>query len=213
MDRVTANPLCWPQGKPRTHSTKIRHGKFHTRQSSGYGSSGLTIRQATRRVFDQLDKFTKIGKPFRVESVVISSNLRVKADGTPYSSQKKPNDRGVAVYFKLDGRNRCIPCDSYFEIEDNLAAIAATIEALRTIERHGSEMFESAFSGFTALPSSQSKKTWREVLGYFGNDYNEAKKAYMKKRSAAHTDKGGCSDIFVEVTEAWDLAKQELRKI
>lgn len=108
---------------------------------------------------------------------------------------------------------RCIPCDNYVRLEDNLAAIAATLDALRTIERHGSAMFEAAFTGFTALPSPDaiSKSLWRAVLYYSGYDLKELELIYKAARSDAHPDKeGGDSDRFNMVNEAWKQAQLEL---
>ena len=46
--------------------------------------------------------------------------------------------------------------DQYFRVADNLAAIAATLEAMRAIERHGgAEILDRAFTGFTALPAPE----------------------------------------------------------
>jgi len=209
-DHITAYPLCWPPGKPRTNSRS--YGRFGTRNERGWGSNNITLHQATSRVLEAIDKFTRPGHRFRAKNVIISTDLQLRLDGLPRSDQKAPEDPGVAVYFELDGKQRCIPCDHYTKIEQNLAAVAAVVEALRTIERHGSEMFEAAFTGFTALPdpSAIAVPHWRSILETESTDLDEVKRAYRVAASASHPDKGGDSEQFRLVQEAWAQARLEL---
>jgi len=45
--------------------------------------------------------------------------------------------------------------DIYDTVAGNLAAVAATLDAMRAIERHGgAQILKRAFQGFKALPSS-----------------------------------------------------------
>src|SRR5690606_7384697 len=142
MDNITRSPLCWPAWIPRTPAVKRSYGRFGKRGYRGYGIENLTLAEARNRVLQQLRGFTKAGHKWRCnpDDVIISSDLATRNDGLPRSGQRKPADPGVAVWFELDGKQRCIPSDVYLRIEDNLAAVAATIEALRTIERHGTQM-------------------------------------------------------------------------
>ncbi|WP_020208996.1 hypothetical protein [Gilvimarinus chinensis] len=215
MSEPTKSPLSWPHWFPRTPEHKRVHGRFGKKNNQGWGRNSITLSQAIGRLLGELDRFTKPGRTYRCDpdEVIVSTNLALRLDGLPRSGQRKPEDPGVAVYFNLDGKDRCIPCDMYLRIEDNIAAIAATIEALRTIERHGSQMFEAAFSGFDGLPSPDHvvARSWRDVLDYYGNDKAEAKRAYQIARKAAHTDHGGNSDSFNEVQTAWEQAQNELR--
>ena len=53
------------------------------------------------------------------------------------------------------------------QVEESLAAIAATLDAMRAIERHGgARVLERAFTGFTAVPAPDARKHWREVFGF-----------------------------------------------
>lgn len=214
MSEITRSPLCWPAWFPRTPAHKRTSARFGKRNDKGYGIKEITLSQATRRVREQLLSYTKTGHTYRCDpdEVIISSDLLLRNDGFPRSGQRKPNDPGVAVYFELDGKERCIPCDMYLRIEDNLAAVAATLEALRTIERHGSQMFEAAFTGFDALPSPDHvvSRSWRDVLDYYGNSKSEAATCYQRKRKSAHPDHGGCAAEFDVVQKAWQQAQSEL---
>ncbi|HEX7051759.1 MAG TPA: J domain-containing protein [Longimicrobiales bacterium] len=136
-----AYPLAWPQGWPRT---KFRQpSKFRT-----------TLSAALKNVQAEL---TRLG----AKNVVLSSNVCL--------GNEKPTDPGVAVYFVRDGRQLCIPCDAWTKVEDNLQAIARTIEALRGIERWGAKhTVDAAFAGFAALPPPGeriSDHRWYVVLG------------------------------------------------
>ncbi|SDS18976.1 hypothetical protein SAMN05216421_1068 [Halopseudomonas xinjiangensis] len=214
MSEPTRSPLTWPHWFPRTPARERKDGRFKTKNSSGYSHKSLTLQQACGRVLAELSKFTRHGHTWRCnpDTVIISTDLQLRRDGLPRSGQRAPADPGAAVYFNLDGRDRCIPCDTYNRIEDNIAAIAATIEALRTIERHGSQMFEAAFVGFQGLPAPDQVvgRSWRDVLNYYGADLAEARQAYMRARKAAHEDHGGSSDQFHQVQTAWAQAQQEL---
>lgn len=213
---VTAYPLCWPVSQPRTPESEKKHGRFGSQSPSTHGNwnnrKDITLAKARDRVIDELDKFTRAGQEYRTDNLVFSTNLHVRLDGLPTSGQKKPDDAAVAIYFGLDGESRCIPCDNYIRVEDNLAAVAATMSALRTIERHGSEMFKAAFTGFAALPSPDtiSMPHWRTVLGTNSNDIDMIKIAYRKRAKQTHPDNGGSSDAFHLVQEAWHMAQQEL---
>lgn len=214
MSEPTRSPLCWPAWFPRTPEGKRQHGRFGRRD--GYSTKSLTLHQACGRVVDELGKFTRTGRSWRCDpkEVIISTDLLLRDDGLPRSGQRAPADPGAAVYFTLDGKQRCVPCDMYLRIEDNIAAIAATIQSLRTIERHGSQMFEAAFTGFDALPAPDQVvgRSWRDVLDYYGTWLSEAKIAYQRARKSAHPDHGGTPGQLHEVTVAWEQAQNELSR-
>lgn len=99
-------------------------------------------------------------------SVVITSNLPLKADGT-FRLDRDPVDPGAAVYFRRDEKDVVFACDQFDEVRENLYAIAKTIEAMRAIERYGaSELANRAFSGFLGLPAvaGEGEDCW-QVLG------------------------------------------------
>lgn len=139
----------------------------------------------------------------------------LRNDGLPYANQRQPDDPGVAIYFEYKKRQMCFACDRWRKIEDNLQAVAKTIEALRGVARWGTgDMMESAFTGFTALPAPgpTTARGWREVLGFPPDrtpPISEVESNYKYLRSQNHPDKGGSADKFNAVQAAWDQAKQE----
>ena len=214
MPDITKSPLCWPPAWPRTQKAERTRARFGRRNSNGWGNESLTIAQATRRVTEELGRFTKVGRTYRVDpdSIIVSTNLRLRLDGLPRSNQPEPTDPGVAVYFELDGKQQCVPCDSFDRVADNLAAVAGTLDALRKIERYGSQMFQAAFTGFDALPAPDQiiGRSWRDVLDYYGDDLAQAEKQYKRKRGPAHPDHGGSADQLNELQEAIAQARQAL---
>ncbi len=99
--------------------------------------------------------------------------------------------------------------DLYTQAEQNIAALAATIDAMRAIERHGgAAILDRAFTGFTALPApivAGMARPWWEVLGV-PRDANrdQINTAYRRLASEAHPDKGGTAERMAEVNRARD---------
>lgn len=188
---TTAYPLQWPLGWPRTAPGDRESGRFSRRERTNYGGfrpTDLTLHQAISRVLDEIQAFTRYGRKWRADpdQVVISSMLQVRQDGLPRSGQRKPEDPGVAVYFQLDGQPKVIPCDRYTSIEQNLAAVAATISALRALERHGSGIMERAFTGFEALPHLVDDPWWTVLQVPEDAPACVVEKSYRVLRSQTH---------------------------
>ena len=188
---IEAYPLQYPAGWSRSQ----------TQQISKFGR--YTFEQMRTEVLREL-------KLLGATDVIISSNLRLRQDGYPYSGQRQPEDTGIAVYFKLEGQDQCIPCDKWHRVEDNMRAIAKTIEALRGIERWGAkEMVNDAFRGFKALPEATivtpyQARAWYEVLEVSQNaGIDVIRAAYRAKLKVVHPDVGGSSEEFMELEKAY----------
>jgi hypothetical protein len=143
--------------------------------------------------------------------------MMIRQDGLLYAKQRMPDDRGVAVYFNLNGEQQCIPCDKWSHVQDNLQAIRLTVEALRGLERWGAkEMVNAAFRGFKALPESAivtpfTARAWYEVLEVSPNASSETiKAAYRSMLHKHHPDKGGDELQFKEVQRAYQEAQAQM---
>lgn len=143
---------------------------------------------------------------------LISSDLRVRLDGLPYSNQPQPADPGVAVYFRLERQDRVLACDAWSRIADNIAAIAAHIECIRGIDRYGVGTLDQAFAGYAALPAKGD--TWRATLGFGPDDAVSAadvQRAFRDRARAAHPDvPGGSHQQMTTLNEARDQALREV---
>ena len=215
---IEAYPLQWPLTKPRTPESKRQTASFGKKETvtGNYGSwkttKPLTLNQACKRVLSELDKYTRVGQPIRVpeSSIVISTNIPVRKDGLPYSNFRKPADPGAAVYFSLDGQQYCLPCDKWDRVEDNIAAIAAHINALRGIERWGVGESHDAYAGFKALPESTAaeKEIWSVLEFDQKPDHVELIHSHYKRRAkVCHPDvPGGSEAAFQELQDAYQKA-------
>lgn len=183
-----AYPLQWPIGWPRT--LKPTRAIFQTSLASA--RSGL---------LHEL-------RLMNATNIVINSNMELRRDGLPYAKQSRLDDTGVAVYFTLNGEQRCIPCDRWDMVEDNLQAIRKTIEALRGLDRWGAKaIVDAAFSGFKALPDVATTPTehWYDVLGVdpFATP-DQIRVAYRNLVKKHHPDIGGDPAEFDRIKKAYE---------
>lgn len=201
---LRAYPLAWPEGWKRRESWNRAGGNFKS-----YGSR-ITVAKATERILGELEKMG-----VDENNVVVSTNLKLRLDGLPRSDQPQPSDPGTAVYWRKGetGQMKCIAIDRYQRVEDNLAALAATLEAMRAIERHGgAEILERTFQGFAALPQTASS-TWRAQLELPPDGpltLEQVETAFRSLANQHHPDKGGDPARFREITEARAAARLEL---
>lgn len=213
---IPAYPLQWPTGWKRTepnYRTRARFAKKERkynnwtdgtgqqRSNSWLSSKEVSIADGVERVRAELLRMGVTD-----DDLVISSNLQLRLDGYPRSSQREPDDPGIAVYWRDGDEQRCMAIDRYDRVADNLAAVAATLDAMRAIERHGgAEILNRAFTGFTALPSSA--ESWWGILGVELNARRaKIDAAYRRRRSETHPDRGGDAASFDTVQRAYEQA-------
>jgi hypothetical protein len=194
---VAAYPLQWPTGWRRTPGDGRRGASFTRYRKQ------LSIADGVQRVLQELERIGA-GR----EDVVISTNVELRLDGLPRSDRMEPGDPGAAVYWRSGSSTKVMAADHYERVADNLAALAATLEAMRAIERHGgAAILERAFAGFAALPAPTE---WWRVLGVDRHcTREEAKAAYRRLASQHHPDRGGSADKMAELNAAQERALQE----
>lgn len=206
---IAAYPLQWPEGWPRTNPDARIPGGFSVRRRSNSMAEDLSVADGVARVLLELNRFG-----ISREDIVISTNLKTRLDGLPRSDQRAPDDPGVAVYWETRNRARKVMAiDQYLKVADNLAAVAATLDAMRAIERHGgAQILDRAFTGFAALPAPGSR-SWREVIGVGPNvrDVAEVRAAFRRRARLHHPDlPGGSHDAMTELNAALVTAEKEL---
>lgn len=206
---ITASPLTWPTGWPRTKRPESsRFGKWN---------KPVSIHKASTEVLDQL---RIMGIPQR--DVIISTNLKLRNDGLPYSNQRQPEDVGVSVWFMQEGQQKVIPLDKYTKIADNLWAVAKTIEAMRGIERWGGgQILERVFTGFNALPGPEntSPATWKDYFAAHGYELvglddsevlSDLRVAYKQLSKNLHPDRGGNHEEMALLNQMYREGRREL---
>lgn len=196
----TRYPLAWPTGWKRTLISARKTATF-----SKYDKR-LSVMQGIERLMTELEKLG-----VHADDVIVSTNLRTRLDGLPRGNEPKPGDSGAAVYWQKSQSSpmRCMAVDRYDEVADNLAAIAATLEAMRAIERHGgAAILDRAFTGFAALPApAAGRRDWWTVLGLTASaSAIDIEFAHRKLRGMHHPDRGGDAALMAEINAARDEA-------
>jgi hypothetical protein len=209
-------PLSWPTGWKRTPR--------HQRQRAAFSASGvqtvdrgngqiervrttraLTVADALKRVSAELSRLGATRE-------ILSTNVVLRIDGLPRSGQPEPDDPGAAVYFHLKGQPRCLACDRWNRVADNIAAVAQHIDALRRIDRYGVGTMEQAFAGYAQLPANTAAN-WRDVFGFKDDQrvtWAEVEDAFRELARAAHPDAGGTHEQMARLSEAKAFARKEL---
>lgn len=200
MTAPTRYPLQWPEGWKRMQSDQRKTATF-SRQGKA-----LTVFDGVQRVLDELERLG-----VHQDDVVVSTNLQTRLDGLPRSNQARPGDPGVCVYWRKSPKEpmRCMAVDRYDEVQDNLAAVAATLEAMRSIERHGgAAILDRAFTGFAALPApAAGKRDWWTVLELPSTaSQAEIRDAFNRLAREHHPDRGGSDERMAEIIRARDEA-------
>jgi hypothetical protein len=187
-----AFPLQWPEGRPRTERGKRERSKSRT----GFSAA----------VHSVLTELRLLG----ATSAVISTNIPLRRDGLPLAQTKLVDDSGAAVYFLYRGKQLCFCCDRWLRAEDNIHAVALTIEALRGIPLWGTgNMLEAALVGFIALPNPDAPSDWRSVLGTAAT-IAEVERRFRILARKRHPDAGGSHEGMAELNRARDAARAEL---
>lgn len=99
-------PLCWPDGRPRAKSRK--NSAFRVQFKTAIDDLAKEVRQ--------------LGKP-----------ASVTCDAGGLIPIESP-DPGVAVWIIVNGSLRCICCDEYSTLRENVRAVGLTLEALRAVD-------------------------------------------------------------------------------
>lgn len=106
------------------------------------------------------------------------------------------------------------PCDRFDDWQDNLRAIALSLEALRRVARYGVFSYADMVERL-ALPSAEGKVSDRQSAAEFMASYSDllaadisinleyAKKAYRQAAARLHPDKhNGHNELFLQLQKA-----------
>lgn len=194
-----AYPVAWPTGRPKEGGRK--DALFRD------GGRRILWDTAIRRLREQCSLVTKGGQQWRMREMTLSTNFELRVDGRPRRDRGAPADPAVAFFFELDGEPHVLACDRWSTVPDNIAAIAAHIEALRGQERWGVADMKQAFAGHVALPAPEQ---WWQVLGVRANaNAEEIDRAFREKAKAAHSDVGGSDQAMARLNWARAEGKKQ----
>lgn len=202
-----AFPLHWPDGWPRTAERNRRNARNRWNKTEGKRQRPWTFAEARDALFTELERFG-------ATDVVVSSNYKLTLNGLPSKNLGVPEDRGIAVYFALDGKPMVMAQDAYTRAEENLRALALVLKYLRGVEElGGGTMMEKAFAGFEALPSPEHVRQWWTILGVdrLASEV-EIERAYREHAKARHPDAGGSHASMAELNGAREAGLRAARK-
>ncbi len=194
-EAVTSSPLYWPPGWKRTPQP----------ERSRFGAT--SVHRQTQEVLAELARMG-VGD----WNVILSTNIELRRDGLPYSSQRRIDDAGAAVWFTYEDEERVLACDRWLYVACNLRAIAKHIGAMRGQERWGVGSLEQSFRGYTALPAGDERRSWWDVLEVRPDASQGVVEANYKRRALdCHPDRGGSPEAWHELAEAYSEALEAVQ--
>jgi len=168
-----------------------------------------------------LDLLEQELRHLKAKDIVIQAGFQlseIRNDGWPRSNARRPADPGVIVSFICPTGALSFPCDRYRDWEDNLRAIALSLEALRAVDRYGVTQHAEQYKGWTQLPPApgrvEKKMTAAEASSILSNESgmyvpelnivpSVLDNALKAARRRCHPDAGGTHERFVLVEEAY----------
>lgn len=196
-------PLAWPSHRPRKQRADRRRGEFVANKRL------ITMAAAVDKLDDQI---SRLGGRYPL----LSSNVELTMGGRPRADRSPPADPGVCVYFELKGLPMAMACDTYTTVEQNIAAIANHIDAVRRQATYGVASAEESLQAFAALPAPGAillggRTAW-QVLGLErGASSLQIERAHKRLAAEHHPDRGGSDAAMAELNAARDAALKEVQ--
>lgn len=210
-EAIPRYPLAWPVGWKRTTYSQRRYGKFSETIETRQPDNSVKKRSKSVSMVEAVTRLEKQIEALGGNDATLSTNVKLNLRGTPYGNEQ-PGDPGAAVYFRFKGRATVLACDTFYTLADNIAALAAHIDALRRIERYGVGTIEQALAGYKALPADTAAN-WRAVFGFSADvrvTREQLDSAYKAAARQRHPDLGGSDMEMSHINRAREFALAEL---
>jgi hypothetical protein len=202
---------AWPNNVPATTYNNRKRSPFRSAWASTLADLDRELQQiGARSVVIEIDapasEIRRDGMP--------RADARTRSPGVILSYEKRRRGAG-------DTWDRYVyPCDTFHDWQDNVRAIAKTLEALRAVDRYGVTRDGQQFASFKSLPPGDGVRgTTREAAGmslenaarvlsdlgglaFDVEDYNQARVAFRTARAKTHPDAGGKASDFQAVNAA-----------
>ena len=166
----------------------------------------------------ELSKLRAKNITIQVDALTLDS---IRNDGWPKSSffNTRYAKCGVIISFESSKGPISMPCDKFNNWQDNLRAIAKSLEALRMVDRYGVTRGNEQYRGWARLEApSNGKMTWeqaneflRSILGFDWNpldlsgSFRKARAYNHPDRAVGHIDKTTAHEIFVKIGQAEEV--------
>ena len=174
-------------------------------QTPRYQQKNATFRASYVQTLDLLeDELAKLN----ATDILIQAYLtrdQIRNDGWPRGNAI-PEPAGIILTFEVARNGKRLsmsfPCDTFNDWQDNLRAIAKSLEALRMVDRYGVTRNNEQYRGFTAIgagdPRAAALAFLAKMTGWpeaqIASDPNGA---YRLAAAALHPDQGGTHEGFV----------------
>lgn len=202
---IFSSPLNWPDDVPMREDSERKYGKFSKERTM------LTIAQAVKRLEQEVDRLGG----YNAELSANFSRNAGRAQTIRLEVMKREN-QAVCLRFNIGDQLFVMPMDGYTEAAQNIAGLAAHIEATRAIERHGVATVSQVLNNFAALPprsgaaAIKPKRPWHDVLGILPEStLGVAEAVFRELVKLHHPDHGGDPENYREINEAIREAREE----
>ena len=141
----------------------------------------------------------------------------IRNDGWPKGSWlPRGGNQGVIVSFESPKGAMSFPCDRYTDWQDNLRAIALSLEALRTVDRYGVTRGNEQYRGWARIEAPNGHKMTREQATAFIEQLAGApfgrfvtpeiiSNVCRAMKIKHHPDRGGSHETFVRIGQAEEV--------
>jgi len=151
MLNATFRPLTqWPPG-PRTETKKDGRFKATWVQT-------LDLLEHELGKLRAKDVVIQIEDPEGIKGIRNDGSIRIVSRSYFRSLS------GIVLSFESPKGNISMPCDRYEFWQDNLRAIALSLEALRAVDRYGVTRGNEQYRGWAQLPASNGKLTRQDAI-------------------------------------------------
>ncbi|AWN04670.1 hypothetical protein HOT29_gp051 [Microbacterium phage Squash] len=206
-DRLTVGPIReWPGAHTRS------------RRSAPFRYGGKPVKLTT--TLSELDTELRAVAAKDAELLVAIDPAKFRRDGRPYANAIAEHP-GVILSFEIPKLGRVsYPCDTFTTWEDNLRAIALSLEALRKVDRYGTTQHRQQYRGFLAIEATAAPAgfaTAEDAAGFVRavsgeksevTDREGMNRAVRLAKRNTHPDMpGGSTEVFQRVS----LAEAKLR--
>lgn len=171
----------------------------------------ITVSSALDAVDDELRRLGCKPRAY-IEADVDEKHIRLDGELRSSATTRSPGCIIYATHPKLGDLRWA--CDSFSKLQFNIRAIAATIEALRSVDRYGCVRDQQQFTGFKALPNETAPGLARDAALEVLRKYSllfvpvdatdeTLRKAFLSARARAHPDRNsGYQGAWDEVLAA-----------
>ena len=183
----------------------------------------------TKKILEyELWKLRAIESSVALEMFIHKNQVRsdgaLRADAKPFKPGvilsftriKKQFRNKITQEIRTETQTLTYPCDAFDDWQDNLRAIALSLEALRKVERYGVFKYEDIVQRL-ALPSAEGRVSTRKAAAEFIAQYSKLpadkilidaimrEKAYKQAATVLHPDSpnfNGNPENFIKLQEA-----------